>query len=202
MPWSRSASRSKEALGGKATRTQFKVWPIGKKGPSFDMLLYVPNAAKRPTPVFVGLNFGGNHATVEDPAVFVASSWVSEQWALKGTTLADPALRGGQARRWEFEALIDRGYASATVYYGDFEPDHPEGWKNGFRAAISPDGSNTKWQDGEWAAIGCWAWGLSRMLDVLEKVPSVDARRAAVHGHSLSARPRSGPARRMSASPS
>ena len=26
----------------------------------------------------------------------------------------------------------------ATAYYGDFEPDHPEGWKNGFRAAISP----------------------------------------------------------------
>jgi hypothetical protein len=103
---------------------------------------------------------------------------------LQGTTQADPALRGGQARRWEFEALIDRGYASATVYYGDFEPDHPEGWKDGFRAALSPDGVNTKWQDGEWAAIGCWAWGLSRMLDVLEKVPSVDARRAAVHGHS------------------
>ena len=107
--------QSKDAFGGKATRTQFKVWPIGKKGPSFDMLLYVPNAAKRPAPVFVGLNFGSNHTTTEDPAVFVASTWVSKQWAVKGTTQADPALRGGQARRWEFEALIDRGYASATA---------------------------------------------------------------------------------------
>ena len=66
--------QSKDAFGGKATRTQFKVWPIGKKGPSFDMLLYVPNAAKRPAPVFVGLNFGSNHTTTEDPAVFVAST--------------------------------------------------------------------------------------------------------------------------------
>ena len=182
--------QSRDAFGGKATRTQFKVWPIGKKGPSFDMLLYVPNAAKRPAPVFVGLNFGSNHTTTADPAVFVASTWVSKQWALKGTTQADPALRGDQARRWEFEALIDRGYASATVYYGDFEPDHPEGWKAGFRAALSPDGVNTKWQDGEWAAIGCWAWGLSRMLDVLEKVPSVDARRAAVEDLRLELRRR------------
>ena len=176
--------QSKEAFGGKATRTQFKVWPIGKKGPSFDMLLYVPNAAKRPAPVFVGLNFGSNHTTTADSAVFPAASWVSKQWALKGTTQADSALRGGQTARWEFEAMIDRGYASATAYYGDFEPDHPEGWKTGFRAAISPDGASTQWKDGEWAAIGCWAWGLSRMLDVLEKVPSVDAKRAAVHGHS------------------
>lgn len=175
---------SKDAFGGKATRTQFKVWPIGRKGPSFDLLLYAPNAAKRPAPVFVGLNFGGNHTTTEDPAVVVASSWVSKQWALKGTTQADPALRGGEARRWEFETLIDRGYASATAYYGDFEADHPAGWKDGFRAALSPDGAETKWKDGEWAAIGCWAWGLSRMLDVLQKAPSVDARRAAVHGHS------------------
>jgi hypothetical protein len=176
--------QSKDAFGGKATRTQFKVWPIGKKGPSFDMLLYVPNAAKRPAPVFVGLNFGSNHTTTNDPAVFPTSSWVFKQWALKGTNQADPALRGGQTTRWEFETLIDRGYASATVYYGDFEPDHPEGWKAGFRGAISPDGMNTQWKDGEWGAIGCWAWGLSRMLDVLEKVPSVDAKRAAVHGHS------------------
>ena len=176
--------QSKGALGGKATRTQFKVWPIGKKGPSFDLLLYVPNAVKGPAPVFVGLNFGGNHTTTEDPAVFAPSTWVSKPWALKGTTRADSALRGGQARRWEIELLLDRGYATAIAYYGDFEADYPEGWKEGFRAAISPEGVNTQWKDGEWAAIGCWAWGLSRMLDVLEKVPAIDAQRAAVHGHS------------------
>jgi len=176
--------QSPDAFGGKAVRTQFKVWPIGKQGPSFDMLLFVPTAAKRPSPVFVGLNFSGNHTTVTDPAVFVTTGWVAKQWALKGTSQADPGLRGDQAGRWQTEALIDRGYASATAYYGDFEPDHPEGWRDGFRGAISPDGGLTKWKDGDWAAIGCWAWGLSRMLDVLEGVPSVDGRRAAVHGHS------------------
>jgi hypothetical protein len=177
--------QGKDALGGKATRTQFKVWPIGKKGPSFDMLLYVPNAAKRPVPVFVGLSFGGNYTTIEDPAVFLPSTWVSKQWALNdGSNHADPKLRGSQSRRWEIGYLIDRGYAVATAYYGDFEADFPEGWKEGFRAAISPAGVNTQWKDGEWAAIGCWAWGMSRMLDVLETVPAIDAQRAIAHGHS------------------
>jgi len=114
----------------------------------------------------------------------VPAGWVAKQWSLKDTARADPALRGNQARRWESEMLIDRGYATATAYYGDFEADHPEGWKTGFRAAISPVGAGTRWEDGDWAAIGCWAWGLSRMLDVLEQVPALDARRVAVHGHS------------------
>ena len=57
------------ALGGKATRTQLKVWPVGKAGPAFDLLVYVPKAAKGPAPAFLGLNFGGNHTTVEDKAV-------------------------------------------------------------------------------------------------------------------------------------
>lgn len=175
----------RNALGGKATRTQLRVWPVGKKGRAFDLLLYVPNGAKGPVPAFVGLNFGGNHTAVADPAVFPPDTWVSKQWAKNdGSNRADLKHRGAQAERWQVEMLVDRGYALATAYYGDFEPDHPEGWKEGFRAALSPDGAATKWKDGEWAAIGAWAWGLSRSLDVLEKNPRIDARRVAVIGHS------------------
>ena len=65
-----------QALGGRAMRTQLKVWPIGKSGPAFDLLLYVPNGAKAPVPAFLGLNFGGNHTAVEDKAVLLPSTWV------------------------------------------------------------------------------------------------------------------------------
>ena len=175
----------KEALGGKATRTQLRVWPLGKTGPAFDLLLYVPKHAKGPVPAFVGLNFGGNHTTVREPEVFPPSNWVAKEWARKGgPARADVALRGAQADRWQAEMLVARGYALVTAYYGDFEPDHPEGWKEGFRAALAPQGVATRWQDGEWAAIGAWAWGLSRCLDVVEKDPRIDAGRVAVIGHS------------------
>jgi hypothetical protein len=80
--------------------------------------------------------------------------------------------------------IIGQGFAVATAYYGDIEPDHADGWKEGLRAALSKDGDKTEWKDGEWGAIGAWAWGLSRILDYLETDKDVDAKHVAVIGHS------------------
>ncbi len=56
------------ALGGLATRRQVRVLLDGTEaGPAFEILLYVPNAASRPVPAFLGLNFGGNHTVHPDP---------------------------------------------------------------------------------------------------------------------------------------
>jgi len=173
------------ALGGKATRTQLRVWPVGRKGPFIDLLVYLPNGKGGQSPVFLGANFGGNHTAVDDPKVFLPETWVSKQWSDPARPdRASEKQRGSQSSRWQLEMLIARGYGLATFYYGDVEPDHPEGWKEGFRAALSPAGRDTVWKDGEWAGVGAWAWGLSRSLDVLSRMPSVDASRVAVIGHS------------------
>jgi hypothetical protein len=80
--------------------------------------------------------------------------------------------------------VLARGYGLATVYYGDIEPDFPEGGNLGLRAALSPQGKDTVFQPDDWGAIGVWAYGLSRAMDYLEQEPAVDAKRVAVMGHS------------------
>jgi hypothetical protein len=171
------------ALGGLATRRQVRVLLDGTEaGPAFEILLYVPNAASHPVPAFLGLNFGGNHTVHPDSGIRLSKAWMRE-----GPGVADhratEASRGGAAASWPVERILDRGYALATVYYGDIEPDHADGWKDGVRSRIGPGASGHFGPD-DWGAIGAWAWGLSRALDVLAKDPDVDGRRVAVIGHS------------------
>jgi hypothetical protein len=97
---------------------------------------------------------------------------------------ATDVCRGTEASRWQVEKVLARGYALATVYYGDLEPDFAEGWKLGIRAALRPAGANAVFKPDEWGAISAWAWGLSRAMDYLEKDRAIDAKRVAVIGHS------------------
>jgi predicted mannosyl-3-phosphoglycerate phosphatase (HAD superfamily) len=45
------------------------------------------------------------------------------------------ACRGNEALNWPVEKILSRGCAAATFYYGDSEPDFPDRWKLGVRAA-------------------------------------------------------------------
>ena len=174
------------ALGGVATRKQLAVFPLGdRSGPRFDLLLYLPNHATKPAPAFLGLNFNGNHSVHADPGILLSSRWI--RTAPDGGVVdnrATEAARGTASSRWPVERILARGYGLATLYCGDLEPDHAQGWKDGIRAALSPQGAETVWAPDAWGAIGAWAWGLSRALDALEQDPEVDGGRVAMLGHS------------------
>lgn len=177
-------SIERNALGGLATRKEVSVFFTGKKdGPKLDILIYQPNAAKKPAPAFLGLNFGGNHAVHSDLGITLSRQWMRESAGVTNNR-ATEASRGKEASRWQVEKVLKRGYAIATVYYGDIEPDFAEGWKLGVRAALSPKGADTVFAADDWGAIGAWAWGLSRTLDYLETDKEIDAKRVAVIGHS------------------
>jgi len=160
------------ALGGAAVRKQWRILLTGADdGPRLDLLVWLPPAAGKPVPAFLGLNFQGNHAVTDDPGVPLPKH-------------AGAKPRGAEASRWPVATIVGRGYALATAWYGDIEPDSADGWKQGVRAALSPEGAATKFDGDDWGAIAAWAWGLSRALDCLEQDPAIDAKRVAVIGHS------------------
>ncbi len=172
-----------DALGGKAVMKQVDVWFLGEQsGPAMSVLLFVPKA-DGPAPAFLGLNFGGNHAVHDDPRITLNDGWFRNN-PDKGyvDNRATEASRGSAASRWPVEMIIDRGYALATVYYGDIDPDFDDGFQNGVHPLF--DEAEKKRAPDAWGSIAAWAWGLSRALDYLEHDPDIDADHVAVLGHS------------------
>lgn len=174
-----------KALGGNATRKEITVYFTGdKSGPKMDVLIYVPNEKPRPVPVFVGLNFYGNHSIHEDAGITLSQSWMrnNKEYGVVNNR-ATEASRGVRAYRWPVEVIVGRGYGLATIYYGDIDPDFDDGFKNGVHPLFYKEGQTRPAAD-EWGSISAWAWGLSRAMDCFEKDQDIDNKRVVVVGHS------------------
>lgn len=178
-------SVAEDALGGQAIRKEVRVLFAGEEaGPQMDLLIYLPKAAPRPVPVFLGLNFYGNHTIHPDPGITLSRSWMRDNPAHGVVNhRATEKSRGTARSRWAVEKILARGYGLATAYYGDIDPDFDDGFQNGIHPLFYKPGQTKPGPD-EWGSIGAWAWGLSRALDYLETDRDVDAKRVAVMGHS------------------
>jgi len=174
-----------EALGGKAVRRQIRItMTVGERSSAMDCLLHVPAAANtRGYPLFLGLNFCGNHTVSSEPGIPVTTQWVRN---MPDLGIADHKAReenrGAMAKRWPLQRIIEAGYAVATIYCGDLAPDDPEHWRTGaWQLFYGLDEERAPEQCG---TIAVWAWGLSRAMDVLETDPAIDRKRVIVIGHS------------------
>ena len=176
----------RSALNGKATRKQVSIIIDESRQLSIDLLLYLPNQKVGPVSCFMGLNFYGNQTVHSDPAIRINPRWMrgNSEIGIKNNR-ATEETRGVYHERWQVERLIERGYAVATAYCGDIDPDN---YQHDFTDGIHPlfyDRDQTKPEADEWGAIGAWAWGLSRMLDyVIESEATIKADQVAVMGHS------------------
>jgi hypothetical protein len=173
------------AFDGKALRREVTI-TFGNRDRehSIQMLVYLPASAPRPAPAFVGLNFWGNHACTDDPAVTLNQSWMrdSENVPIEDHK-ATEKCRAIRASLWAVERVVARGYAIASIYCGDIDPDFHDGFHNGVHPLFQPDGWTAQGPH-EWATIGAWAWGLSRAMDYFETDRDIDSKHVAVMGHS------------------
>src|SRR5438046_1993559 len=68
------------ALDGKALRRQVTVYfSADKAGPKMDVALYLPAAARKPSPVLLCLNFSANSNTIDDPGLKAGEIWSRER---------------------------------------------------------------------------------------------------------------------------
>lgn len=141
---------------GKGIRKTVRIYLDSQEQHWFDVLIHLPAQADAPVPMFVGLNFKSNDATLDERADF----------------------------RWPYEMVIEAGMGVATAWRDAIEPDGKDSRIKD--EDICKDGGVRAWynKDGDWGAISAWAWGLSRIMDYLETDPSVDKDNVAVIGHS------------------
>lgn len=169
-------------MGGKATLKDLSIAFGPPAAPVIDVLLIVPNQRKGPAPVFLGINFYGNHCVTADPGVALPRGWLPRNGPGVKENRATDAGRGAEAEKWQVEMIVDRGYALATFYHGDLDPD-----RNDFTDGIHPHyykPGQTSPGPHEWGAIAAWAWGFSRVMDYLVTDKEIDPKRIALFGHS------------------
>lgn len=167
------------AFNGNATLREIEIrFDVnGENNPTpVRLLLVTPNGIRK-APCFVGLNFQGNAALVTDPKVRLPQAWMYDKYPGVVNHQATDAGRGKVLDVWPFEIAIQHGYAVATFYNGDIQPDRPF-VDEGLRKVLKPTGPS------DTACLMSWAWGLSRAVDYLEQHPTIDAKKIAVVGHS------------------
>ena len=80
-----------------------------------------------------------------DPGITRSRQWMRPNGKGVVNNQATESSRGTDSSSWPVEQILARGYALATFYYGDIDPDYDDGFKNGihplfYRAGqIRPD---------------------------------------------------------------
>ncbi len=139
-----------------------------------DLLIYLPVGSSKPAPLFLKIGFSPNCLSVDDSGIKQGMMWNREGKRI-------PASEGRSFGFFDVQRFIDNGIGVAFIYYGDIEPDFPEGIKYGIRGHYLNANQKHPKPD-EWGAISAWSWGLSCVMDYLETDQQIDSERVALFG--------------------
>ncbi len=166
-----------KALDGTATLTEVTLkfsWPVA---PPIHLMIVAPNNRKRAAPVILAINYFGNHTLLPDKRIRLNENWMPERGTGVVSNRATEASRGSWTDIWRIADVIHRGYALATFYNGDVDPDTPD--QRGLQKYLSQADPAD-----EPGSIAAWAWGLQRAVDYLVTASAIDPKRIVVTGHS------------------
>jgi hypothetical protein len=172
----------KELFRVASQHVELREWELtvdGAEDNPVHMLIALPADRKAPVPILLGLNFCGNHCLTGEKKVRVPTVWCYDKYPGVQKNRASEAGRGKQKEVFPIDDIVRRGYGLATIYNGEWEPDEKISRGGLFPKipAVGPKGAH-------WGRIALWAWGLHRAVDVLTKIPEIDAKKIAVVGHS------------------
>ena len=171
-------------FAGMATKKEITLHFGSESAPPINLLLVIPNKRSGPAPVFLGLNRYANHSTLNDPEIPLSTLWMSDRGIGVRDNKATEESRGSDIVRWGvgIEKSIRQGYAVATFYRGDIDPDHDD-FSDGIHPHYVTKGQPARSQH-SWGTIAAWAWGLHRAVDYLVTDPDIAADKIAVLGQS------------------
>lgn len=150
-------------MDGRATRQRIRIRFTNARGDaSMVVVLFVPNNADGPVPVFMKHSFNDTQSPDFD---------------------AHPDRSGVLKNGWPLGEFLDRGYAFTAVYQQDLVGHNEVGFGEGVHPLFYRDGQSFP-KAREWGVLSTIAWGGMRVMDYLETRGDLDARRVAVMGHS------------------
>ena len=156
------ANTTEETVGGV---TMVKKELLGKVDNSshpaievnIEAALWTPKDAKGPVPVVLEFGSGGRP---QPPRPASANPPTGPTWQ---------------------EQVVAKGWGYASIRPASIQADNGAGLTQGIIGLVNK-GQPRKADD--WGALKAWTWGTSRLLDYLETVKAVDAKRVALEGHS------------------
>ncbi|QDU79690.1 hypothetical protein Pla110_14040 [Polystyrenella longa] len=153
----------------------------GETLPPLNLLVILPTNSDKPVPLFLGMNFCGNHTLLPNKEISLTNNWVYDSCGGVDHQAVEGS-RGSQFNDWGIDTIINRGYGFAAFHSADLAPDVDD-FSNGVHPYFFKEGQTSP-DPHDWGTLAAWAWGAHRAVDYLVTHPQVRKEQIAIIGHS------------------